>query len=418
MTAGETAAVAMVDGETADAAMVDCETAAMAAVDWTRARRLDRRVYLRSHPVLFTLLCATRRRPVVRLGRTVLVHGTTPYLEVLTRVPLDRAAPGTTGGVVAQLTGGGQLFDQDGPDHRAARRSTATELSAAALHTRLRPLWQAALAELLDAARADGLVDLVDLAEQVAGVTAATLTGSRADPRALARAATAAAAAAARDHLPGLRPHREGVTTAAVAALGALLPDPADAMLVVAAVNTTRTALPRAAAWCADANHWPNTEGARGAQGAQSAHGLAVELLRRTAPAPLLPRVAAADAIVAGVPIRAGDRLLLVTRHAAQAHRPAAPATAATTQAVFGAGPHACPGAGLARAQLADFLLALAPYRPTVVRREVDRRAALPGYRALVVRLRGAEVAHGQAGTAGRDEPGSRTDRGRETPCE
>lgn len=78
MTAGETAAVAMVDGETADAAMVDCETAAMAAVDWTRARRLDRRVYLRSHPVLFTLLCATRRRPVVRLGRTVLVHGTTP----------------------------------------------------------------------------------------------------------------------------------------------------------------------------------------------------------------------------------------------------------------------------------------------------------------------------------------------------
>ncbi|MER6334337.1 hypothetical protein ABT298_34580, partial [Streptomyces sp. NPDC001034] len=62
------------------------------------ARRRDRRVYTRSHPLLFALLAATRRRTVVRVGGAVLVHGTGPYRQALTRIPLDRAAAGTTGG--------------------------------------------------------------------------------------------------------------------------------------------------------------------------------------------------------------------------------------------------------------------------------------------------------------------------------
>ncbi|MGF1424876.1 cytochrome P450 [Kitasatospora sp. LaBMicrA B282] len=393
---------------------------------WARARRRDRRVYLVGHPVLFALLCATRHRPVVRLGRTVLVHGTAAYREVLTRVPLDRTAAGTTGGAAARLTGNpgggtasgsapdghtasgstassgapggsapdngnptpraplapGLLFDQDGSDHRTTRRALAGELNAAVVR-RARASWQALLAERLAGLTDGGTLDLVELSLELAGRTTAALTGSTADPLRLARAATAAAAAAAREHLPG--PHRRrgraGSTAAdATAALTALLADPAEAMLAVAAVNTTVAALPRAAAWCADAGCWPTPD---------AAPGLATELLRSTAPSPLLPRVAAADATVAGCPIRAGDRLLLVARHAAQAHRPG-PAAPVAAQAVFGTGPHACPGAGLARAQLADFLAALAVHRPVVVRRRVDRRAALPGYRLLIVRGAGA----------------------------
>ncbi|MFE3148995.1 hypothetical protein ACFXJ6_20455 [Streptomyces sp. NPDC059218] len=62
------------------------------------ARRRDRRVYTRSHPVLFALLAATRRRAVTRVGGAVLVHGSEPYRQALTRIPLDRTAAGTTGG--------------------------------------------------------------------------------------------------------------------------------------------------------------------------------------------------------------------------------------------------------------------------------------------------------------------------------
>ncbi|WP_175407686.1 cytochrome P450, partial [Streptomyces sp. TRM64462] len=148
------------------------------------------------------------------------------------------------------------------------------------------------------------------------------------------------------------------------------------AMLAVAAVNTTVAALPRAAAWCADAGLWDQ------AADDTLRPALVTELLRVTAPSPLLPRVAAADATVDGCPVRPGDRLILVARHAAEAHRSAPdarhPAPPAVAQLVFGAGPHACPGARLARAQLDDTLAALAPYRPTVTHARPDRHAALP----------------------------------------
>jgi cytochrome P450 len=100
--------------------------------------------------------------------------------------------------------------------------------------------------------------------------------------------------------------------------------------------------------------------------------------------------VAAAPGTAGRCPVRTGDRLLLIARHAVGAQHtdpdPATPAPARIAQLVFGTGPHACPGARLARAQLADLLAALAPYRPRVVRARADRRAALPSWRSLVIR--------------------------------
>ncbi|MGW1607719.1 hypothetical protein ACWCQV_43775, partial [Streptomyces eurythermus] len=109
-----------------------------------RARRRDRRVYTRSHPLLFALLAAARRRAVTRIGATVLVHGTAPYRQALTRVPLDRTAAGTTGGAARNLSTGGTLFDQEGSGHRATRRTVADDLGAAGVE-RLRPVWQGVL---------------------------------------------------------------------------------------------------------------------------------------------------------------------------------------------------------------------------------------------------------------------------------
>ncbi|MFE7807203.1 cytochrome P450, partial [Streptomyces sp. NPDC057430] len=353
----------------------------------------DRRVYVRAHPLLFALLGSVRRRAVVRLGRAVVVSGTEPYREALTRIPLDRAAAGTTGGAARELSGGGTLFDQEGGDHRDTRRAVAGGLGAAGVE-RLRPVWRAVLARRLAPLAAGHPVDLVPMARELAGATVRALLESRAEASALAEAAAEAAAAAVRDHLPGPRPPGSARAAArASARLEALLADgPGEAttphalraMIAVAAVNTTVAAVPRAVAWCSDGGLWEQ------AADDLLRPSLVEELLRVTAPSPLLPRVAAADAVLDGCPVKAGDRLVLVARHAVGADRepPDAlrPAPPAVARLVFGAGPHACPGARLALAQLDDVLAALAPYRPTVVDARVDRRAALPGWRRLTVR--------------------------------
>jgi cytochrome P450 len=347
-------------------------------------RARDRRVYLRSHPVLFALLAATRRRPVVRLGRTVLVNDPVAYRTALTSVPLDRTAEGTTGGAAGRLAGPDTLFDQHGESHRRARRDASDRLGAAGVE-RLRPGWTGVLRRRL-AGLADGAeVDLVSVAAEISGATAAALLQSPVDPFELATAAREAAAAAARDHLPGwprLLSRTSRRAQEAADRLTALVGRPLDAVVAVAAINTTVAALPRAAAWAADADLWD-----------ADPRVLAEELLRVTAPTPLLPRVPAAGAALlpdGRCPVGPRDRLLLVARHAAGAHRrdpdPDDPAPAQQSQLVFGAGPHACPGAALARAQMTDFLAALAPHRPEVVAARADRHAALPGWARLTVR--------------------------------
>ncbi|MEU9706977.1 cytochrome P450, partial [Streptomyces sp. NPDC047981] len=212
-----------------------------------------------------------------------------------------------------------------------------------------------------------------------------------ATPRASGTAASTRSTTPARPTCPHRDARSSAETAAAAPAPAAPHADVAlRAMIAVAAVNTTVAALPRAVAWCADGRLWDEAgdDRLRGA--------LVGELFRVTAPSPLLPRVAAADAVLGGRPVRAGDRLLLVARHAvgAPAGLPDArrPAPAAVARLVFGAGPHACPGARLALAQLDDVLAALAPYRPAVVGARVDRRAALPGWRRLTVRATSVPV--------------------------
>ncbi|HET7019034.1 MAG TPA: cytochrome P450 [Streptosporangiaceae bacterium] len=354
-----------------------------------RARARDRRVYLASHPVIFALLAATRGRSVTRIGGTVLVQGTDAFRQVLTRMPLDRTAEGTTGGLAREFIRDGVLFDQDGQAHRDTRRSVSADLSAAGVD-RLRPAWRAVLSRRFAPLGHGELVDLTEIASEVAGTTVCGLLGLDTDPLLIARLAADVAAAAARAQLPGLpRPGRAQALAAATGALisaaGSNQPGSSGtaSMLAVAAVNTTVAGLPRAVAWCADGGLWPD------AASADRRDLLASELLRVTAPTALLPRVAAATGTVEGVSIRPGDRLMLVARHAARAHRNPPdcdrPAPAQVAQLVFGAGSHACPGAALARAQLADTLELLAPFRPRVVRARADRRSALPGWRSLLI---------------------------------
>jgi len=79
------------------------------------ARRRDRRVYTASHPVLYRALTATRGRPVLRIGSRVVVNDEAMLRRLLTEVPLDRTAPGTTGGAILANEGSEALFDESGP---------------------------------------------------------------------------------------------------------------------------------------------------------------------------------------------------------------------------------------------------------------------------------------------------------------
>jgi cytochrome P450 len=342
----------------------------------------DRRVYLYSHPALFALLTVSRRLGTMRLGRTLVVHDADAYRLVLTRLKLNRLDRRSTGGLAREFSPGSVLFDQEGDEHKGARRALAGQLGAGAVAA-LRPVWQEILERRLEPLGHDGQVDMVTVATEIAAATACALLEADAHPVAVGSAAIRVASAAVRARLPGL-PSASAARHAA--SLAALLGtgDARAAMLAVAAVNTTVAGLPRAVAWCADAGLWDQ------AADIQSRAILTDELLRVIAPSPLLPRVAAAAGTAGRHRVRAGDRLLLITRHAAQAHtRPpdcAHPAHPSVAQLVFGAGPHACPGAHLARAQFADTLAALAPYRPTVVRALVSRRTALPGWRSLTIR--------------------------------
>lgn len=354
----------------------------------TRARRRDRKVYLRSHPLLFGAVSALRRRPVLRIGRTVLVNGTEEYRQALTGIELDRTAPRSTGGRARSLGVDDLLFDQDGDAHRQARRDLV-DLMGAHQVARLRPVWCEVLDRRLAPLDADGEIDVVPIAAEVAGSTAAALLGVRVDPMVLAAHATSAASQAVRSEIPGpaWRGHAKAASSAA-AGLASLLEGSAvdtgmAGMLAVAAVNTTVAALPRAAAWCADADLWGHAS--------TSLPALAGELLRVIAPSPLLPRVAGSTGEIGECPVSPGDRLILFARHAAGAHavdpNPAEPLPPRVAQLVFGAGHHACPGASLARLQMQDFLARLARYRPVVTRARASRRAALPGWSSL--RLRG-----------------------------
>ena len=112
-----------------------------------RARRRDRRVYWQSHPLVFLALGAARIRPVVSLGSRHIVNDPDTIRHVLTRVPLDRTAKGTTGGTIREVSGTGAVFDEEGTEHRASRRALAAHLDSPGVAA-LRPVWQPVLDDL------------------------------------------------------------------------------------------------------------------------------------------------------------------------------------------------------------------------------------------------------------------------------
>ncbi|WP_018655458.1 cytochrome P450 [Actinomadura flavalba] len=115
------------------------------------------------------------------------------------------------------------------------------------------------------------------------------------------------------------------------------------------------------------------------------------EGLRVAAPAPIIGRHVARDTVLAGRAVRAGDRVVLLVRHATNLagpfdlHRPPPPET---RQLWFGAGRHLCLGAAVARHQITAMLETVhADGRPyEITSRTPARNVLVPAYKRLLVR--------------------------------
>lgn len=363
-----------------------------------KARLRERYLYFRSRPLLFPLLALSRRWPAVRVGSRLIFNSEEAFRAGLTTIALNRVSPQTTGGIVANsLESAGTWFAESGSVHRDSRRRLAGALGRREVD-QMRDVWTPLLDEAVARLEAGDPLDVVALANAISGRTLASLLGrtdlTDADCAALAQAARVVSWRGVRGHLPDpwrllvdkLRNRRDGSGDLAQPLIDVLGPavDASTVVLSVATVTTMYAALPRVVAWAADADMWAHLVIK------SSREVLVPELLRVVAPSPVLPRVAAEGGVIGGCPVHDGDLMLLVARHAVRAHDvpPSIehPVAAATARLIFGVGTHACPGATLAREQAADVLAALAPLRPKVIQFSVDKHAALPAWRTLVVR--------------------------------
>jgi cytochrome P450 len=130
------------------------------------------------------------------------------------------------------------------------------------------------------------------------------------------------------------------------------------------------------------------------------------EGLRVTVPTPAMLRSVRAPASVGGVPVDAGDRVVIATVNccrAAGGFDPDRPVDPAVRHLWFGAGPHFCLGMPLAIAQVDAVLDALAAASdggvPVVGRRRAARGVLVPAYRSLELTLPSA----GPAGMTGEE---------------
>ncbi len=366
----------------------------------------ERRVQLAAHPVAYPLVRALARiGPVVRVPRVgVVVSDAALARRVLTdTTAFAKTGPGSPAALWTPVVGPSVLLNMEGPEHAALRRTLAelfTPSSVRDLCARVAAPLCADLAARLTAGEA---VDLVPVAQRLAGAVIAGLVGLDArDAAGPAFAAATAVTGMVRLARPSLTPRQVDRGRAALAEITAPAVtayrdgDPGtvpgrmrqlglserEALGAVAAFALTGTEtvvsfLPRLVALRHDAGVL-----------AAADDGLDEEL-RVTVPSPVMLRRVAAPARIGAVAVAPGDRVVIATLNAARAHGPYRPGRAHPPELRrlwFGAGPHFCLGMPLAVEQARLVLGAVRAAAPVrVVRRRVARRVLIPAYRELVI---------------------------------
>ncbi|WP_285107111.1 cytochrome P450 [Promicromonospora sp. MEB111] len=382
----------------------------------------EERVQRAAHPLAYPALRSARHRPVVRVPRIgVVVSDAAVAREVLLDLDhFSKVGPGAPSDLWTPVLGPSVLLNMEGAEHAALRRA-------------LGPLFAPRAVRELVSGAADGggvLPDLtrrlaagetVDLAAAVTAQAGAVICGMVGLPP--TDDAVRSAMSAARTITGMVRLHRHGLTRSQVARARAVLErltaparaayddgDPAtvpgrmrdlglsqrEAMgavgaFVLTGTETVQSFVPRLLAIAHDTG-WT---GRLLADDAQVRRRAVEEGLRVTVPTPAMLRAVRANASVGGVPVAAGERVVIATVNccrAAGGFDPGRPVDPAVRHLWFGAGPHFCLGMPLAIAQVDAVLDALAAASadgrvPVVGRRRAARGVLVPAYRSLELRL-------------------------------
>ncbi|MCB5182939.1 cytochrome P450 [Streptomyces antimicrobicus] len=369
--------------------------------------RWERRVQTAAHPVVYRLLTAVAARgPVVRVpGVGVVVSDARTAREVLTDTEaFTKTGPGAAAQLWTPVLGARTLITLDGADHAALRRRLSGLFTPAQVGAVCERGLREPLAGATRRLAAGDEVDLVPVVRAGAGAVIRELVGLPPDAAAgfaeasavlagvrlwraslTGRQTARARAALARLSEAAVAAYRSGDESTVPGRLRGLGLSEAEArgavgMFLLTGTETLVSFVPRLIALAHDVGRGPD----------RITDAVVEEALRVTSPTPVMLRSAARNGRLAGVRVRAGDRVvvagLLCTRSAGP-FAPDSPARAPLNRLWFGAGPHFCLGMPLAMAEIATVLTALRPFPAlTVTTRHPARGVLIPSYTTLAVR--------------------------------
>jgi cytochrome P450 len=390
----------------------------------------EARLYLAAHPVVYPLMrLLARLGPVVRVpGVGVVVNDAATARAVLMDQRFRKDGPGSPGDLWTPVLGPSVLLNMEGEAHAALRRKLAPLFAPAQVASLMSGVLRAPLDDLSVRLARGETVDLVDEMRLMAGAVICRLIGmgevSPQDARSLfadgerivsmvslrSRTLSSRQIVVARQVLDrigdvAVAAYERGDESTVMGRMRSLGLSAAEARGAAGAffltgTETVATFVPRLVALLHDT-------GTR-VGGPGELDQAIEEAMRVTTPTPMMLRSVSVPANVGHVPVRPGDRILIVTHNCARAYGPfdlAAKHPPELRRLWFGAGPHFCIGYPLALAEIRAVAEVLLSHDVRVVRRSTARRVLIPTYEHLWITSRTGEGRRDRASGSHSGEP-------------
>ncbi|GLW11163.1 cytochrome P450 [Microtetraspora sp. NBRC 13810] len=371
----------------------------------------DTRLYLAAHPFAYPLVrLLARLGPAVRVpGLGVVVNDAATAREVLTDRRFRKDGPGSPADLWTPVLGPSVLLNMEGEAHLALRRRLAPLFTPGYAGGLVDDVLAAPLAALSARLAKGETVDLVDAMRVMAGAVICRVIGLGEVPEERARELfrdgervvsmvslrsrrlSDRQVATAREVLDRIgdtaaaayRHGGEGTVMGRMRALGLSEAEARGAAgaFFLTGTETVATFVPRLVALLHDHRVTPS--------GGDDLDAAVEEAMRVTTPTPVMLRSVAEPARVGRVPVRPGDRVLIVTHNCARALGPFDPGRAHPPELRrlwFGAGAHFCIGYPLAMAEIKAVAEVLLTHRPRVTGRRAARGVLIPTYQHLWIK--------------------------------